>query len=473
MTIVLITLFGFALRLVLAGQSLWLDEAASWVIASLPTKTLLQSLVGDFHPPLYYLFLKPWLSLAGQSEFLLRLPGIIIGTLTIPALYLLVKTIFIAQKKLKFEIAHLAALLLALNPLHIYYSQELRMYSLSALLATLSWYFLSKWLKDKQTKNILWFTLITVISFYTFYLSIFILISQWLYIIFFHKKNLKVFFNFNLLFVLFCLPWIPTLLKQLQGGGYLTQALPGWSALSGNISIKSLLLIPTKFSLGRISIFPQSLYFLVIGLVLAFVSLLFVLALRVKRSLLFLFWLFIPLILAVLVSLFTPILGYWRYIFLLPAFTTLLAIGISYLPQKMFAINLGLTILLFFFSNLLFFSNPKFQREDWSSVASLVTQQPNTLILVNFTDAFAPLKFYLPNANYYPTQLTLGQTRPDLDESLSPLLKKDTSVYYLDYLSDLTSPNRPILIWLDRAGLKKTSEYQFNGLGAVYEYQAP
>jgi len=347
------------------------------------------------------------------------------------------------------------------------------MYALSALLATLSWYFLSKWLKDKQAKNIIWFTFISVISFYTFYLSLFILVSQWLYLILFHKKSLKAFLGYNLLFVLFCLPWLPTFLKQLKGGGYLTQALPGWSALSGNISFKSLLLIPTKFSLGRISIFPQSLYFLVIGLVLAFMSLLFVLALRVKRSRLFFFWLFVPLILALITSIFTPILGYWRYIFLLPAFTTLLAIGISYLPKKMFTINISLTILLFVFSNLIFFSNPKFQREDWSSLVGLVNQQPNALILVNFTDAFAPLKFYLPEGNFFPTQLALGQTRPDLDEVLPPLLKQDTSVYYLDYLSDLTSPDRPILIWLDRAGLKKKSEYQFNGLGAVYEYQAP
>ncbi|MBU1199933.1 glycosyltransferase family 39 protein [Patescibacteria group bacterium] len=459
MTILIITLLGLALRLILAGQSLWLDEAASVVIASLPIKTLFASLAGDFHPPLYYLLLKPWLSIAGQTEWLLRLPGILIGTLTIPALYYLVK-----QTKLK--VATLAALFLALNPLHIYYSQELRMYSLSALLAVLTWYFLSK-------KKFFLFTLATIASFYTFYLSIFILASQWLYMLFYNKKRIKPFLFSNLIFVIFCLPWLPTLFSQLKGGGYLTTALPGWSALSGDLSLKSLVLIPAKFSLGRISILPKNLYYLIIALVLAFVSLLFVLTLRVKRSKLFLFWLFTPLVLAILVSTVTPILGYWRYIFLLPAFSTLLAIGISYLPKKTFALNLSFLILLFLFSNLFFITNPKFHRENWSSFAKLVKQKQDTLLIVNFTDAFAPLKFYLPNSKVFPTQVKLGQTRGDIDETLPPLITPDTTIFYLDYLSDLTSPDRSILIWLETAGLKKSAIYQFEGLGAVYEYQAP
>jgi uncharacterized membrane protein len=474
MIIILITLLGLALRLVHSSQSLWLDEAASVVIASQPVETLIGSLVGDFHPPLYYLLLKPWLGVAGQTEWLLRLPGIIIGAFTIPALCLLVDQVFVPQKPLKFRLSHLAALLLALNPLHIYYSQELRMYSLSALLAVLSWYFLTKWVNNKHKKNLIFFTALSIISFYTFYLSVFILASQWLYMLFYKRQYIKPFLVSNLALAGSILPWLPTLLTQVKGGGYLTTALPGWSALSGNLSLKSLVLIPAKFSLGRISILPKNLYYLITGLVLAFVSLVFFLALRVKRSKLFLFWLFVPLSLALLVSTTTPILGYWRYIFLLPAFCTLLAIGISALPKKIFVLNLSFIILLFMSSNLFFFSNPKFHRENWSSLAQLVKEQPGeTLLIVNFTDAFAPLKFYLPEAKVFPTQIKLGQVREDIDEKLPSLIGKGTTIYYLDYLSDLTNPDRTVLAWLKRAGLKKNQEYQFIGLGAVYEYQAP
>ena len=125
-------------------------------------------------------------------------------------------------------------------------------------------------------------------------------------------------------------------------------------------------------------------------------------------------------------------------------------------------------------SYLYFIVNPKFHRENWSSLAQLINSQTgDTLLIVNFTDAFAPLKFYLPNAKVFPTQLKLGQTREDMDEKLPPLINKGTTIYYLDYLSDLTSPDRPILPWLERAGLKRNKQYQFIGIGAVYEYQAP
>ena len=100
-------------------------------------------------------------------------------------------------------------------------------------------------------------------------------------------------------------------------------------------------------------------------------------------------------------------------------------------------------------------------------------QKQETLMIVNFTDAFAPLKFYLPDTKVFPTQLKLGQLRPDIDEELPLLMGKDTTVYYLDYLSDLTSPDRTILTWLDMVGLNKQNTYQFEGLGVVYEYQAP
>jgi uncharacterized membrane protein len=475
MIILSITLLGLFLRLVLANQSLWLDEAASTVIASLPLNGLIESLKGDFHPPLYYLLLKPWLGLAGQNEMILRLPGIIIGTLTIPALFLLVKTIFVAKKPPKFGLAHLSALILALNPLHIYYSQELRMYSLSALLATLSWYFLYKWLshKGKSDKNLLYFVFITILSFYTFYLSIFILISQWIYVVFYHRQRLGKFIAFHVLFLISLVPWLSTFSSQLQGGGYLTKALPQWSALSGQLSLKSLVLIPIKFSLGRISILPKSLYYLVVVLVSSFIALISLLSLRVKRSRIFFFWLLIPLVLGSLVSLFTPILGYWRYIFLLPAFSTVLAIGIASLPKKNFIINLVLIIVLSLSANFIFLLNPRFHRESWSTLSQIITKSNSPLILVNFPDAFAPIKFYFPDTPVFPTQVSLGKKRPDIDQALPPLISPETTIIYLDYLSDLTDPDRSILIWLDQAGLQRKKTYQLNGLGVIHEYQTP
>jgi len=119
-----VTILGFFLRLIGAGQSFWLDEGASIEIASTPLSNLIAKMTTDFHPPLFYLLLKSWLPLAGKSEWLIRMPFIILASLTIPALFFFLKEALGNRKQ---TIAILAALFLAINPFHIYYSQELRM----------------------------------------------------------------------------------------------------------------------------------------------------------------------------------------------------------------------------------------------------------------------------------------------------------------------------------------------------------
>ena len=471
MIITLITILALGLRLILANQSLWLDEGASWVLASLPIKGLLSASAGDFHPPLYYALLHFWLPLAGQREWLMRLPGILVGTTTIPALYLFLTRLQVQKSKHKFTLAHLAALLLAINPLHIYYSQELRMYSLSALLSLLTWQSFLSWSKKPQRKSAIFFIVSSLLNLFNFYGSFLNLATQWLYLLFARRQRIKKFFLLNLFILLGFLPWLPTFWTQLQNGGYIKDSLPGWAALSGDFSLKSVLLLPTKFTLGRISLFPQKLYYLVIGLILLYLLLLFFLALKTKASRPFFFWLFVPLLLATILSLKTPMLGYWRYIFLLPAFTSLLAFGLASLPRRSRHFNIIFISLVFLSANLYFFIQPRFHREDWRSAAELVKSQ-ESLVILNFTGAFAPLNLYLPDQPYFTTQATLGQLR-DLDQSLPPAIYNYDHFFVFDYLSDLTDPQRQTLLWLDQAGLELVDTHSFNQLGFVYEYQTP
>jgi len=114
----------------LGAQSLWMDEAFSYLFATLPPDTAWQAIIVDaVHPPLYYVLLRLWLVLAGQSEFALRFPSVLAGGLTV-ALLLRAGRCWLDRR-----IARWAALLMALNPFHIWYSQEARMYALLGLLA--------------------------------------------------------------------------------------------------------------------------------------------------------------------------------------------------------------------------------------------------------------------------------------------------------------------------------------------------
>jgi len=133
--LILITLLGLAIRLIgLGSKSLWIDETHSFYFASQPLSSLFTQLC-DPHPPGYYVLLNLVLRF-GQNEYWLRLPSAIAATLTVPLTYALSQDTRSALgiKGLDRRTAMLAALLLAVAPLHVWYAQEARMYALVTLL---------------------------------------------------------------------------------------------------------------------------------------------------------------------------------------------------------------------------------------------------------------------------------------------------------------------------------------------------
>jgi len=468
---IILFIFSLILRLISANQSFWLDEGASIMFARLPLFSFFTSIAGDFHPPLYYLILHFWLPLAGRTEWLIRLPNVIFGALCIPVFYWLLKQVLGKEKK---RFAMIGAVLLMVNPLHIYYSAELRMYSLNALLSLFSWLYLLKALKDKNNDHHPWriFTIFTVLNFYTFYGSFFNSLAQFLFIFWQHRSKLKPLLICNLVAVILFLPWLPTLLKQLAGGGYLTKVLPGWSELSGNLSPKSLGLIMAKFTFGRITLANKSAYAIFVAGISLYFLLCSYLASLSKEGRVFLVWFYSSIAIAILVSLRTPILGYWRYIFLLPAFIAIIVIGLSNLPQTAANLNIFLVFFVFILGNGVFLLTPGLHREDWRSAAQIISKD-NSISIVNFPDVFAPLKFYASGVYFYPDQISLGKMRPDLDQSLPLVLKGKTSIFVFDYLSDLSDKKRSILRWLKEAGFKQLATRNVNGVGFIYEFTAP
>lgn len=140
-----ILVMGAFLRLLLLGhQSLWLDEAFSVIIARRDWGQIVASTAQDTMPPLYYFLLRAFLAL-GDSEFAVRLPSVLWGVVTIPLLYAL------GRRLLNEQVGLVSALLLAVNPFHIFYSQEARMYSQLGFFTLLSaFFFLRAWQGGKK-----------------------------------------------------------------------------------------------------------------------------------------------------------------------------------------------------------------------------------------------------------------------------------------------------------------------------------
>ncbi len=131
----LILLGAFAVRLYRLGvASLWYDETVSLFLARQDVVALTRHTAGDIHPPLYYYILHFWGRLAGWSEFSAAFISVFFGVLLIALAYRVAKEWFAGPVPL------LAAFLIAISPFNLWYSQEVRMYTLGALLGLASVY---------------------------------------------------------------------------------------------------------------------------------------------------------------------------------------------------------------------------------------------------------------------------------------------------------------------------------------------
>jgi 4-amino-4-deoxy-L-arabinose transferase-like glycosyltransferase len=129
-----IVLLGAVLRFPTLGQqSFWFDEATTWQIVA-------HGLGHVFHqvpqtestPPLYYVLLWLWSRVFGLSEAGLRSLSAVFGTATIVVMWA------ICRRLTSERVGLLAALVTAVNPFLVWYSQEARAYSLLLLASALS-----------------------------------------------------------------------------------------------------------------------------------------------------------------------------------------------------------------------------------------------------------------------------------------------------------------------------------------------
>ncbi len=128
----LVTLLALVLRLFRLGhQSLWIDEGMSfaWIdeIDDRGPLALLQNIHGPLHALAIYAT-----SRISTSEWWLRLPSVVAGTLAVPALAAVVRRLWGGH------VALLAAVLMACSPFGLYYAQEVRNYAFTLLFASLA-----------------------------------------------------------------------------------------------------------------------------------------------------------------------------------------------------------------------------------------------------------------------------------------------------------------------------------------------
>lgn len=196
-------------------ESMWSDEWFSWKYAVEGPLALVRDTANDVHPPFYYLLLSGWIALTGsQSLFVMRLTAAVPALLTVALSYRLALEWFRSRWA-----GVAAAAFLGTSGIFVYYARELRMYALTVLLVTLSWWFLTRFLRGRREPSVrralLGYAACVGLMAYTYYFSAFVLFAQLAIVLWFYRdKFLRLLRAYALVFVAF-LPWIPTLLSQM------------------------------------------------------------------------------------------------------------------------------------------------------------------------------------------------------------------------------------------------------------------
>lgn len=254
--VILIIALGITLRIyTIDDRSLWFDELHS-IIPTEPSGTMLSVIEyskGD-QPPLFFILLHLWYKVFPYDETSGRLFSAIIGVLGIAAMYFLGKEI----KGPAFGL--LSSLVTSINIFHLYYSQELRFYSLLFLLTTVSFFMFIKLIKVPSVKNQFFFSVISILLLYTHYYGMVVVFSQaiiFIFICLIYKKGISFFLKgllCSLIVLLAFSPWIPVILNDnkitsfwiqdpgpLFFLGYFERYFNGWWALSFKYVLSGLL----------------------------------------------------------------------------------------------------------------------------------------------------------------------------------------------------------------------------------------
>jgi uncharacterized membrane protein len=203
------------------ASAIWCDEGSSLLISRYSPSLIWFHSAHDVHPPLYFLILHYWINAWGDGIFSLRFLSVLTGITTVPVGIWLVH--LIATRRA----AIMAGVLLALLPIAVRYSQEVRMYSLMGLLLLGATIALVYWVqKPERHRYPVIYGLLISAGLYTHYFSGLCVLSHWLYLALMRREKNALLLRpawwiTNSMIVLMYAPWIPNLIDLLQHGNEL------------------------------------------------------------------------------------------------------------------------------------------------------------------------------------------------------------------------------------------------------------
>lgn len=165
-----LTLAALALRLVhLTRFELWVDEAATWHFAKLAVAGgILEQARLEPTPPLFYALVGVLMRLFGESDLVMRLPSTIFGALAVPLAFELGRRLWNRRA------GWVGAVVMAVHPLHVFYSREARVYPLLLALTLLLFLLLWRALETDRTRLWIAFAAVLTLACFSHFLGLFL-----------------------------------------------------------------------------------------------------------------------------------------------------------------------------------------------------------------------------------------------------------------------------------------------------------
>ncbi len=468
----------------LDAQSFWYDEGNSARAAERSLPLITAAAIGDIHPPLYYYALHFWRGIWGESEFALRSLSAILGVVLVWLIYLL------GRQLLDETTALVAALIAAVNPFQVYYSQEARMYILLAVWATASTYLLARCLETRFLSRYgALYVLTAAAGLYTHYAFPFVLVVHNLaamgWLVAHHVcpstsvLRLSSFVQWAVLqaaIVVLYLPWLGVALHRL----------PEWQSPAPAYQLGPALLDTFRWlAFGRT--IPTASVTVALGAVglLLCVSLLPIPNTQYPKcpTLFLLAWLLIPIVLIFALGLYKE--AYLKFLLVCsPAFCLLFAQGImtawhvtrgsgSLIRSRQMLVVLLLILVAILtlqsLSNLYF--DPAYARDDYRAIAQRIQREerPGDAILLEAPNQWETFTYYhRDDTNVFPLARVRPVTERAAADELSQITARYKRLFVLYWAETEPDPNRYIERWLDANTYKGSETWYGTVRLAVY-----
>ncbi len=216
LTLPSILVIGFIVRWIdIAKSSIWHDEGYTMMLVPQAVGQIISRTGRDVLPPLYYVALHFWLLIFGNTPATARGMSLMFSLVCAVGVYYLANYLFDRR------VAVVSAWLAALGPFLVRYSQEARMYSMTAALLTWGTYCFVRALEENRWRWWIGYAALMTAGLYTHYYTIFVLLLHAIYALLktdWKKKkqgllNWRIYAAVAAIGALF-VPWVPVAYRQ-------------------------------------------------------------------------------------------------------------------------------------------------------------------------------------------------------------------------------------------------------------------